>query len=423
VDGKEVGMSLAKVRFLHTSDWRLESPMGGVTETPAELREPFQDAPYQAVERVIQAAIDQKVDFVLATGDLLSLDSACPYTLDFLLRQWDRLGEQGIAFYWLGGRADDLDLWPAPLKLPAHVHCFAGGDVQALEYRRDGKLLARLLGRSDHKATWRATDYAGEEESSLRIAAVYGEVSKRGLENNGVDYWALGGRGCYEVLLSGKQAAAYAGSPQGHGPAECGPHGAVLVEYQPGRCDLRLLETDLWRWRHETVDASGCGTLDALQSQMVRVLSTLPPDSGSRHGWLFGWTITQACDLLLRQLEADGASERLSRTLNQQASSDHRWTLAIDWQAADLPAELWDEDSILGDFLRTVRRLEEDPDGWRSLLDYVPESEDRQRVLLGLSRELQEASVDGRRQMWRQVANWGAELLRGESPLDLDAQE
>jgi hypothetical protein len=122
-------------------------------------------------------------------------------------------------------------------------------------------------------------------------------------------------------------------------------------------------------------------------------------------------------------LEADGASERLSRTLNQQASSDHRWTLAIDWQAADLPAELWDEDSILGDFLRTVRRLEEDPDGWRSLLDYVPESEDRQRVLLGLSRELQEASVDGRRQMWRQVANWGAELLRGESPLDLDAQE
>lgn len=416
-------MSLPKVRFLHTSDWQLEIPLGGVDEIPQELREPFLDAPFQAAERVIEHAIDQKVDFVLATGDLLPLDSACPYSLEFLLRQWDRLAEHEIGFYWLGGQLDDLDLWPAALTLPAHVRIFSMGELQAWEHRRDGRIIARLVGRSDRKGTWRASDYVGDDDATMRVAAVYGEVPKRTLENKGVDYWALGGQVNYEALLTGKQTACYAGSPQGRRPVDACPHGAVLVEWQPGRCDTRLLETDVWRWRQESLDAGSCGSVESLQSLLTRSLSQVHAEPSGRFGWLIAWTLTHVSSALARQLESDGTLDRLQRALCQRSVEDARWSLCIDTIPAELPAELWEEDTILGDFLRTVRKLEVDDDGWKSLLDYVPETEERQRLVHRLSQELQHSSTDERQRMWRQVAVWGADLLRGDAPLDLRAQE
>ena len=117
-------MSRQPIRFLHSSDWQLEKPLGGVPEVPSELREAFLDAPYLAAERVVQAAIDQHVDFVVLTGNLLPIETASPYTFEFLLRQFQRLSEQEIPVYWLGGQHDDLDLWPAQLDLPAHVKLF-----------------------------------------------------------------------------------------------------------------------------------------------------------------------------------------------------------------------------------------------------------------------------------------------------------
>ena len=106
-------MSLERVRFLHSSDWQIEQPLGGVPEVPAELHDEFLRAPYRAAERVVELAIRERVDFLVLTGNLLCLESASPHALEFLMQQFERLAEQQITVYWLGGREDDPDLWPA----------------------------------------------------------------------------------------------------------------------------------------------------------------------------------------------------------------------------------------------------------------------------------------------------------------------
>ena len=50
-------MSGHSLRFLHTSDVHLEQPLYGVAEIPDHLRDTFLDAPFQAVQQIVDLAI------------------------------------------------------------------------------------------------------------------------------------------------------------------------------------------------------------------------------------------------------------------------------------------------------------------------------------------------------------------------------
>jgi DNA repair exonuclease SbcCD nuclease subunit len=410
-------MALPQVHFLHSSDWRLETPLGGVPEVPAELREAFLEAPYQAAERVVQAAIDQRVDFLILSGNILSIELASPYTFEFLMRQWQRLAEHQIAVYWLGGTHDDLDLWPAALTLPSHVHVFGSSAIQRFEHLREGRVVARIAGQSDPQgAGWRAADYAASDDTVARIAVAFGETATRSLENKGIDYWALGGRDQHQLVIQGKQAASWCGGPQGRTPADLGPHGAVLVQWEYGRCETQLIETDVFRWSRQSIDATHLQSVDELQGQLQRSIQLTPmtPNESSRFQTLIECSVVCRGELM-RQLYDPLVDERLRRGLQPNSPNASHWILSIDPEPAELPGELWEEDTILGDFLRTVRRLGQDGEAWRELLTYVPDSSVRERLAAGLTHEFVEGSDAARQRFWRDVAVWGSEMLRGES--------
>jgi len=402
-------MTVPQVRFLHTSDWQLETPIHGVVEIPPELREPFVDAPYLAAERVVQATIDHQVDFLVMSGNILAIEYASPYSFEFLLRQFQRLGEHGVTIYWLGGQLDDLDLWPAQLDLPEHVKLFPVASLQQFAHQRDGRVIAQLLGQSQRKgAAWRASDYAGGGDEVPRIAVGCGTVQKQSLENKGVDYWALGGEDRHQILLHGKQTAVYSGSPQGRQPRDTDAHGAVLVELQFGQAKTRLIETDLYRWRKERVVATDIESVESLPALINRSLSQISADA-TRHQWLLVWSVV-AQGQLAQSLSTHEVADRLLRVLNQTSAQGHRWSLALDVDPVPPPTELLDEDTILGDFLRSVQRLEQTPDAWHDLVPYLPESVARDTLIA----ELQSCSDPDRQQLWRRVAAWGTDLLRGE---------
>ena len=318
-------MSLQQVRFLHTSDWLLEMPLGGVSQVPTELREPFIDAPYLAAERVVQAALDHHVDFVLLAGNILAVESATPYTFEFLLRQFQRLDEQSIPVYWLGGQADDLDLWPAQLSLPKSVKLFPSGQMHAFEILRDGKTLAQLVGQSQRRGSaWQASDHSGGAEGVPRIAVGCGTVQKRSLENKGVDYWALGGEERHHVVLTGKCTAAYSGSPQGRSPLDLDAHGALLVELQFGQAKTRLLETDIYRWRREKIVATEAETVESIVALINRQLAQIPAD-GNSFSWLLDGDIL-AQGKLATPLFGRDAQERLLGSVNQPTADGSRWS-------------------------------------------------------------------------------------------------
>ena len=404
-------MALERVRFLHSSDWQLEQPLGGVTQVPAELHEELLQAPYRAAERVVDRAIREQVDFLVLTGDLLCTETASPYALEFLLRQFERLAEQQVAVYWLGGRLDDPELWPAPLELPENVHRFPVDRLEEFTHLRDGETIAVLVGRSHRpEAEFRAADYAGKG-AVPRVALVYGTLSAKALEAKGVSYWALGGRATYERLLEGRTAACYAGSPQGRSPGQTQPHGPVLVELKFGEAELRRLRSDVWSWRHERIELPAGAESSGLEQAIRQRLSELTKDE-SVQGLLLTWAVV--CEgRLARQLREGMEQARLLPALHAQARIDAKWTLAVESAPPVIPAQAWDEDSVCGDFLRAVRELQQQPESWRRLETQLP-AEPLREVLL---EQLQQLSAEEQGELWQHVAALGMDLLRGDMTL------
>jgi DNA repair exonuclease SbcCD nuclease subunit len=86
------------MKFIHFTDTHL-----GKNETKLEERE--QDF-YRAFEQVIDAALSEKVDFIVHSGDVLDRARPPTRTLIFLVKQLARLKEAGIPFYVVPGSHD-----------------------------------------------------------------------------------------------------------------------------------------------------------------------------------------------------------------------------------------------------------------------------------------------------------------------------
>ena len=404
-------MALERVRFLHTSDWHLEEPLGGLSEVPTELRDDFIEAPYRAAERVVDAAVREAVDFVLLAGDILPTESASPYTLEFVLQQFEKLHEQGIQVYWIGGSEDDPDLWPAQLTLPKNVHTFAVGQVEEYRFERDGEPIAEIVGQSARRqAKVRLADFAGTNEQISRIALAYGSLDAKSLDSNGIDYWAFGGKHVYERLGKKPAAAYYCGSPQGRLPAEVGRFTCNLVELKYGDTEVRRLDTAVVRWHHERLQLSQDSELRKIEAEALeRIRRSQAVDAG-----LVLWTWELVSDepwsLNLKSSEL----QRLMNAWRSDTDGGRQRTVDVQILPGEIPEELWDEDSILGDFLRVVRDLQQQPDSYKQLESYLPDSPLKEAVLS----ELQDASAESQQRMWQEVAALGAGLLRGDTSLD-----
>src|SRR5215204_2447145 len=101
IEHKEGFMSGASFRFLHAADLRLELPVVGLDEVPAHLLDALLNAPYDAARRVFDAAIKERVDFVILSGNVVNPLRCGPRGIAFLLEQFHRLAEAEINVYWV----------------------------------------------------------------------------------------------------------------------------------------------------------------------------------------------------------------------------------------------------------------------------------------------------------------------------------
>ena len=83
------------MKFIHVTDTHL-----GKRESRIEERE--QDF-YKAFEQVIDKAIEEKVDFVVHSGDLFDVARPPTRTLIFAVKQLTRLKDEGIPCYIAAG--------------------------------------------------------------------------------------------------------------------------------------------------------------------------------------------------------------------------------------------------------------------------------------------------------------------------------
>ena len=404
------------LRFLHASDFHLDRPLGGVTEVPDHLRELFVDAPYRAARRVFDAALAEKVDFVVLSGDLLEPESAGPRGMLFLVEQFERLAASDIHVYWAAGQHDSFEHWPSSIRLPESVRLFARPRPEDFTATRDGRPIAFLTGLGNTRRHGvRAADFWPDKNGLFSIAVVHGEATAELLADRPIDYWALGSSHSRNTLFTTPHVAHYPGSPQGRLPGEVGPHGATLVVADDERqVGLTSISTDVVRWQQQRIVVDPATTRERLEQLLENRAQEISLASGV--DLLVTWTVAGTGPLITSLRHGRTATDLLARLRHDFG---HRtlsvWSISLNVESpASFPENWLEQDSLRGEFLRTVRNLESAPDAdvlaTLHLGDFLNE---KQRAgELAAAASLEDPHRRGR--ILRQAALLGADLMSGE---------
>lgn len=355
-------MSGAFIRFLHTADWRLDLPIVGLDEVPPHLRELLVDAPYDAARRVIDAAIKERVDFVILAGEIVDPRRCGPRGIAFILDQFQRLAEQEINVYWVGGEHDRADLWPAAAALPSNVQVFAPGKLEELSHFRGDSVIATLIGyaHSPDRAV-RPGDFNPDSNGQFSIGITSGDFTAEQLAPEELHYWALGGHNNRDTLFTAPHCGHYAGSPQGRDARDVGPHGCTLVHVDPEhRIRSQFIPTDGLRWHVEHLQLSSEVARHTLQEMLRERMKKIVAEGNERQT-IVAWRLeglARSRGVRYEHLEAE-----LAALLRHEYGygTPPVWTAAVEiTPPAHLPAPWYEEDTLLGDYLRLMRDVEQD---------------------------------------------------------------
>jgi DNA repair exonuclease SbcCD nuclease subunit len=389
-------------RFLHASDFHLDAVPHGLTEVPDHLRDTLLDAPYHAARRVFDTALTERVAFVVLAGNILNAELTGPRGTTFLSEQFQRLAEAGIAVYWAGGESDPPEAWPAALPLPDNVHVFPRDRVTDFLHQDDGSPLARIVGTAAPAGApstpgpgrgaraVKVEEFSPDAVGLFSIGTICGEVETGALQmkgdglethpakddrlethpTTGFHYWALGGRTERSTLFNSPGIAHYPGTPQGRSPAESGTRGCTVVNVdEQGRARMTFVATAAMEWMHESLLVEPAMRREELEAMCAQRIAGLT--AGSKTDLLVTWTIGGAPGTLgpgRGPLMTELRRGKLRRELLEWLRIEHGlsspvvWTVGIELRTQDaLPAALYEQETILGDFLRTVREFELDP--------------------------------------------------------------
>ena len=215
-------MSGESFRFIHASDFHLETPLGDLDALPPPLREAMADAPWRAAKAIFEAAMVDNVDFLVLSGDLLSPQGAGPHGMAMLLDHFEQLDAKNTPVYWAAGQTDDPQKWPEAVPLPSNVTLFPKNRTLTLPVERAGRTICQMVGRStDGRSVLHVPSYRIEPTDDYTVAVGYGSADADSLAEGRFNYWALGGAHNREEIEGGAESGAvYCGSPQGRSLSE-----------------------------------------------------------------------------------------------------------------------------------------------------------------------------------------------------------
>jgi exonuclease SbcD len=402
-------LSQPHFRFLHAADFRLDQALFGFAEAPQPLGELLIDAPYLAAQRVFDAAIEERVDFVILSGDLVDLNRASPRAIAFLIENFEQLDTHGIATYWSAGKANPPQDWPAAARLPSGVQVFPSIEREELSHFRGDRPVANIVGRSWHGTSFtHVGEFKTDTDGLPTIVVGYGQADAEKLQDQVVDYWALGGQPQRQSLGTAQRVVHYAGSPQGRCAEEPGAHGCTLVHVASDRTFRKqFLPCDAVRWITERLTLKADTTLDKVQETLSDRVQQLRAENDSRP-LIVTWKLRGGDHLGGPAKRREMSLEWLTWLRKEFASAKPCvWTQAVELYVPLLPEDWLGEDSMLGDFLRNLGELEALSPSEVDLLPHIPE---HHRTVGDLA-ALAEWSDDEHQDVLHEAALTGAHLL------------
>lgn len=362
--------------FIHASDLHLDELISGLDAVPEKFRDRIIDAPYSATERMFETAILEEVDFILLAGDVLDPQAFEPRAIAFFLEQLQSLNEHDIAVYWIGGNVDSPTRWPDSFKLPQGVHMFSGTELESIAHMRGDEHLCTIIGKSnDGRIRFRPADYQPDQTAPFNIGIGYGPADKELLSQQNINYWALGGEHQRSSLFTTPRVAHYCGSVQGRNPSEEGAHGCTLVQVGEDRTiRTREINTDCLRFQTETIALMRDMTRAEFERLFDDRLTTVLSNAGDQP-LLVRFTV-EGDGMLIGTEPRTQIVDELTQRLRQQYGGRRpaAWTIAIEFtEGRSFDTEVYEEDTILGDFLRTVRAYQTESEHDLDVSEYLPD--------------------------------------------------
>jgi len=281
---------MARFSFLHAADLHLDTPFSGVGRVDARLAETLRDATIGAFDRLVTAATERSVAFVVIAGDVYDGPErgvrARLAFRDGLLR----LARAGIPSFIVHGNHDPVEEgWSAIRAWPEGITVFGAGGVTTFPVQRGGQVLALVHGISYAQRSVTenlALRFKRAPEECFQVGvlhcnagangdhAPYSPCSVEDLVARGLDYWALGHVHTRQFLREGKPWIAYPGNIQGLSPkpAERGAKGALLTSVDDDRVtSIEFLPLDIVRFDECELDVSRLIDLVGLVDSVVEV--------------------------------------------------------------------------------------------------------------------------------------------------------
>ncbi len=402
-------------RFIHSSDFHLERPLGDLDSLPSHLREAMVDAPWRAAKAVFEAALVENIDFLVLCGDLLSPQAAGPHGMAMLLDHFEKLEAKNKPIFWVAGKADDPQKWPDAVPLPSNVTLFPKNRTVSVPVERAGRTICTVVGRStDGRSTLHVPSYRIEPTDDYTVALGYGDADADALAEGRFDYWALGGQHNRTEIEGGAQAGAvYCGSPQGRSRAEVGAHGYTVVDVDADQTTrVHEVPCDVFRYCRVQIDAAEIAAVGGIRNLLGERIVRLQHDHGGRH-LLIGWDISVSSGETLQGIgDAGDLLQWLRREYGQGVPA--AWTAELTVRPPNRYPQSWhDEDTILGDFLRAAEKHRK-ADAQK--LNLFPFTEEQLDVAAGTANLLADVSATSRTEILDQATLLGVELLRGGKP-------
>jgi DNA repair exonuclease SbcCD nuclease subunit len=111
-------------RFLHAADLHLDSPLRELERYEGAPVEAIRQASRRALEKLVELAIEERVRFVLISGDVYDGNLQDVKTGLFFVQQLARLREHGISVYLISGNHDAANRMTRRLPYPDNVYSF-----------------------------------------------------------------------------------------------------------------------------------------------------------------------------------------------------------------------------------------------------------------------------------------------------------
>lgn len=280
------------VTFIHTADLHLGAPFRGLAATSPVWAERMMKAIPQAYQRVIDVALEERVDFVLIAGDVF--DGARPSYADYLLfiEGLKRLEAANIYVYVCTGNHDPYIAWQNDYAaLPQNAHLFSPDHADFAVFKKNHEALALIGSRSYYTQAWPADQDISQGISRKAAEAAIGQsapfaigmihtglnldltrspAEPKELMRRGMNYWACGHIHQRMYFPEEHPTIAFSGCPQGRDIKETGERGVLKVTLTEGAPnEVEFIPTAHVVWQRFSVDVSSCTTIAEIQEHIT----------------------------------------------------------------------------------------------------------------------------------------------------------